>query len=140
MLLGAACHDVTPPTAKAAVLTFTFDTSPLPRSQWETMRVFVTNPATVLRAWQYLRNPSVPVFPLGKIVRGPGVDPRYPFHYLPETVVLTEGAAVGCDWPLMHTPHDVNSFMRAVAGDSLAPEATWCPGYARVSAIEYSGP
>lgn len=136
VLVCTACGSPTAPKPKSAILTLRFEDS-RPSGEWETMRILVDNAATVDRAREYLRDPSPPVFPGGKIIRGQGVDPRFPFHYVPETVQLIEGAVEVCDGRPMHTPHEVNVFVGGVTGDTLSTEATWCPGNARVSAVAY---
>lgn len=127
-LLAGACSDSGPDTG--AIITFGFEGRP------ETLRVQVTNPATIGQAEHWIATQTGPGFPIGTIVRGAGVDSRYPFHYVPESVTLTEAAIELCDGAPMTTPEAVDDFIEGATGDRNAPSATWCPWNAFPLSVE----
>lgn len=119
LALALACSDSGPD--QGAIITFGFE------GRAETIRVHVTNPVTIGQAEQWLATQTGPKFPIGTIVRGAGVDSRYPFHYVPESVTLTELAIELCDGAPMTTPEAVDDFIEGSTGHRNAPSATWCP-------------
>ena len=121
LLVLAACGggDLGPDTG--AVVTFGFG------GRTETMRVLVTDPVTVAQAEARIATGTGPSFPIGPIVRGAGIDARYPFHYLPDSVRLAELAVEVCDGAPMKTPAEVDDFFEGSTGDRDASRAVWCP-------------
>lgn len=121
--LGAAlllaCSDQGPEAG--AVVTFGFD------GRTETLRVLITDPATIAEAEEWIATGTGPSFPIGPIVRGAGVDARYPFHFVPDEVRLAELAVEVCDGAPMKTPEQVDDFFEGATGNRFADSATWCP-------------
>ena len=103
------------------VITFAFGARPE-----LTMRV-AAGAATVAAAESYLRTGEGPRIPSGPIVRGPGIDERYPYHFLPDAVDLVDVAMELCDGAPMLTPAEVNEFMRGATGEPFPASARWCP-------------
>lgn len=91
------------------------------------MRVYVTREETIAAAEKYVSTHHGPKLLAGTIVRGAGVDPRYPFQFLPETVQLIDAAIEICDGVPMRTDAAVNDFFALSLGNRNAPAATWCP-------------
>ena len=118
-------------SADTGVVVFTFG-SHLPG---DTMQVAVTNPTTIATARAVLAGASNARIPIGPIVRGAGIDPRYPFHFIADSVRLVEVAIELCDGRPMRTAAEVDSFIAAVTGDPAAPSATWCPWQAEPHAV-----
>jgi hypothetical protein len=116
---GSASEPVTTPPA---IITFAFDGHP-----GDTMRVLVTNPQAIAAAQSYVATHRGPRLLSGQIVRGAGIDDRYPFQFLPETVALIDAAIELCDGAPMHTDAEVNAFFKSSLGEANAPIATWCP-------------
>ena len=111
-----------PAAAPPAIITFAFDGHPA-----DTMKVYVTRPATITAAESYIATHRGPRLLAGTIVRGAGVDDRYPFQFLAETVQLIDAAIELCDGAPMRTEAEVNDFFAASLGSRNAPTATWCP-------------
>ena len=135
LLLVVACREATAstlpgacastPTATDAVVTFVWADRP------DTMRVRVQGAATVRAACAFVAGTSAANIPAGRIVRGAAPsDPALPFHYLAETVVLTEAAIELCDSRLLRTPAEVEFYFRAT-GSSGTESAPYCPWSAR---------
>lgn len=97
----------------------------------DTMRVLVTDPATVAAACAFIESGSGPRMPTGTIVRGSGSDPALPFHYLPGTVRLADAAVEICDGRLMRTEEALDDYIEGVTGDRNAAQAPYCPWGAR---------
>jgi len=114
-----ACGDQGPEAG--AVVTFGFD------GRAETLRVLINDPVTVAQAEQRIATGAGPTFPIGPIVRGSGVDERYPFHFIPDSVRLAELAVEVCDGALMKTAEQVDDFFEGATGDRFAQSAVWCP-------------
>lgn len=91
------------------------------------MYVFVSRQQTVQAAESYVATHHGPKLIAGTIVRGAGVDTRYPFQFVPETVQLIDAAIEVCDGAPMHSASAVNDFFAASIGNRNAPAATWCP-------------
>ncbi|HEY4305161.1 MAG TPA: hypothetical protein VGM82_11870 [Gemmatimonadaceae bacterium] len=119
----ASCSsdDVTTPTT-AAIVTFAFDGHPT-----DTMRVLVSRADAIVAAESYVDTHRGPKLLAGTIVRGSGVDPRYPFQFVPESVQIISAAIELCDATPMRTDAAVNDFFAASLGNRNAPAATWCP-------------
>lgn len=107
------------------VVTFVWTSRP------DTMRVLITDSATVCDASRYVRTQAGPSIPNGIIVRGAGSDPALPFHYLPESVRLNEATIEVCDSKLLRTPADVDEFFVGITGRADSPSAQYCPWSAR---------
>ena len=108
--------------ATSAVITFAFDGHPA-----DTMRVLVSRQSTIAGAESYIAKHRGPRLLAGTIVRGSGVDARYPFQFIPESVELIDVAIEACDGAPMHTDAAVNDFFQGSLGNRNAPTATWCP-------------
>jgi hypothetical protein len=113
-----------------AIITFAFDQLP------DTMRVHVRDTAAIGAAERRVATGQGARMPVGPIVRGAGIDPRYPFHFLPESLRLAELAIELCDGRPMRTPEQVNEFFLLSTGSANAARATWCPWGARPIAVE----
>jgi hypothetical protein len=98
--------------------------------------VLVTDPVTIAQAEARIANGTGPAFPIGPIVRGAGIDARYPFHFLPDSVRLAELAVEVCDGAPMKTPAEVDDFIEASTGNRSAPRAVWCPWSGFPMAVE----
>jgi len=120
---SAACstNSATGP-APSAIVTFAFDGRPA-----DTMKVLVSRQSTIAAAESYIAKHRGPRLLAGTIVRGAGVDSRYPFQFVPETVELIDAAIELCDGAPMRTDAAVNDFFQASVGNRNAPAATWCP-------------
>lgn len=123
LTLAAACGDPTGTELPAggAVITFTFQATD------DTMDVLVTDPVTIRRAEERVASGSGPRMPLGPIVRGAGIDTRYPFRFVPDSVQLTDMAIEICDGRPMRTAAEVNQFFEWSTGNAASARATWCP-------------
>jgi len=104
------------------MLTVVFDGHPS-----DTMVVLATEPATIAAAEAYVRTGTGPRLVTGQIVRGAGVDPRYPFHFVPESVRLADFAMEICDGAPMRTSKDLDDFFGWATGSPNSPTAPWCP-------------
>ena len=112
------------------MITFAFDSRP-----GVTMRV-AAGAGALTSAEQYLATGQGPRIPAGPIVRGAGVDERYPYHFIPDSVRLVEVAIELCDGAPMLTQGEVNEFMRAVTGEPFPVSGRWCPWSAVPIAVE----
>ena len=101
------------------------------RSRPDTMRVLVQRAETVQAACDYLAGRSLANIVSGQIERGAGVDPRVPFHYLPETVRLVEVAEELCDSRLLRTPEEVDAYLAGASPPETPGRAPFCPWGAR---------
>jgi hypothetical protein len=119
------------PVPREGIVTFTWDV----RVE-DTMRVLVTDPATIAGACAFIENGSGPRMPTGTIVRGAGSDPALPFHYLPGTVRLADAAVEICDGRLMKTEEALDDYLEGVTGDRNAVQAPYCPWGARPVRVE----
>jgi hypothetical protein len=131
-LAAAACADNTglDTPRDGAIVTFAFEASA------DTLRVHVRDSATIARAEARVATGQGPRMPVGPIVRGAGVDARYPFHYLADDVRLNDLAMEVCDGRPMRTPQEVTTFFALATGDANASRATWCPWGASPIAVE----
>jgi hypothetical protein len=124
--LAAACDDsATEPEEDApaggAIVTFAFEGHPA-----DTLRVHVLDSATIAAARAYVATRSGPTIPVGPIRRGAGVDPRYPFHFVPDSVRLADMAMELCDGSPMRTAAAVDSLF-AWTGRAGQQSTTYCP-------------
>lgn len=102
----------------------------------DTLRVLVTDSATIDAAQSFIQHQSGPSLVSGRIVKGAGTDSRYPFHFVPETVRLVDVAIELCDGALMRTPAEVSQFFEGSTGNANAADAQWCPWGSRPVALE----
>ena len=126
---GLACNtDLTLPFegTPGAIVQLVFDGHPA-----DTMFVAVTNATTIAAARQYLTSGNGPTLMTGRIVKGVGFDPRYPYHFIPDSVSLTDVATEVCDAAPMHTAAEVSAFFQLSTGNADAPSAQWCPWSSR---------
>ena len=93
----------------------------------DTMRIVVTDTSAIRRAREYVSTKQGPKLPIGRIVRGAGVDRRYPYRYEPESVRFADFATEVCDGAPMRTDSAVVEFMRGATGEANPTSATWCP-------------
>jgi hypothetical protein len=105
-----------------AIVSFAFRSNPQ-----DTMLVEVRDTTTVRLARAYVTTGRGPHIPSGYIVRGAGVDPRYPFHFVPASVRLAEVTIELCDGAPMRTPQAVDAYMRGATGQAAPDSARWCP-------------
>jgi hypothetical protein len=130
-LLATACGgDSSTAPGSGAVVRFAFDGNPR-----DTMRVLITDPATIEAARAYIRTKQGAHIPIGPIVIGAGIDARYPYHFDPDAVRLAELAIEVCDGAPMRTPAEVAAFIQGSTGSTTA-RATWCPWGGRPVSIE----
>ena len=101
----------------------------------DTLSVIVTHGPTLEAARAYVRTGRGPRIPIGPIVRGAGIDGRYPFHFLPDQLRLVERVLEPCDAAFMYTEMDVEEFFREAAGAAEASHALWCPASAYPVAV-----
>lgn len=124
--VAAGCSDggtAPPPVSNfGALISFAFTGYPA-----DTIRVITSNQAVIFAAQQRIAKGSGPQLIIGKIVRGAGVDARYPFHFLDDGLQLTDTAIELCDGAPMHTASEVDAFFLGSTGNSQAQSATWCP-------------
>lgn len=104
-----------------AIVTFAFSATD------DTVDVLVLDSLTIARAEARVANGVGPAMPIGPIVRGAGIDPRYPFHYVPEEIRLADLATEVCDGRPMKTAAQVDEFFALSTGNPDAERATWCP-------------
>jgi hypothetical protein len=132
--LALACTEsLTPPRQtdcngiemRDAIVSFAWDTRP------DTMRVLVTDPATVAAACTFLAGGRDLAIPSGPIARGSLVDASIPFHYIPDSVRIVDLAMEICDGRLMRTTAQLDEFFRGATGDVASPRAPFCPWGAR---------
>ena len=129
-LLFSRCDSSNPDALEGNIVVFAFE------GRTEQMRVQIDHAPTLEAARDYIAGRSTANIPIGPIVRGAGVDPDYPFHFIPTEVRLAELALELCDGAPMHTPAEVDAFIAGSTGDPDAESATWCPWGARPVAIE----
>lgn len=120
-LVGAACTADPLLPDGGAVITFTFSATN------DTMDVLVLDEATIVKAENRVATGQGPRMPVGPIRRGAGIDPRFPFHFLPDSVRLMDLATEVCDGRPMRTPTEVNDFIELSTGNRQSPRAIWCP-------------
>lgn len=132
----AACTRSTePPINFGAIITVAFAGYPA-----DTMHIFVTRSATIEAAQAYVATQRGPKLIAGTIVRGAGLDERYPFQFLAPTVDIIDAAVEACDGPPMHTDTAVNDFFEHSLGSRNAPTALWCPWSSYPVAVTVLGP
>lgn len=130
VLSVVACDDpVAPLPQGGAIVTFAFSATD------DTLDVLVLDSATIEQARQYVETGEGPRMPIGPIVRGTGIDPRYPFHYKPADMRLNDLAMEVCDGRPMRTAEEVSEFFELATGNRNSAEATWCPWGARPVAV-----
>lgn len=131
LALTASCgSDGTGPAYPGAVVRFAFTGYPA-----DTLRVLVRDRATIDAAARYIATGTGPYMPVGPIVRGALADPRYPFHFEPDSVRLAEAATEVCDGAPMRTAGEVDEFF-SLSGPVDRARATWCPWGAYPVAVE----
>lgn len=118
----ACSSDTAPPANVSAIVTIAFSSYPA-----DTMKVLVSREDAISAAESYVATHRGPRLLAGTIVRGAGVDDRYPFQFVPESVQIIDAAIELCDGAPMHTETAVNDFFAAALGNRNAPAATWCP-------------
>ena len=91
------------------------------------MVVYVSDTATISAAERYVANHDGPRLVIGTIVRGAGVDQRFPFQFKSESVRLVDAAIEICDGAPMRTAADVDTFIELSTGNRQSASATWCP-------------
>ncbi|HEY9227740.1 MAG TPA: hypothetical protein VIP11_13880 [Gemmatimonadaceae bacterium] len=136
LALAAACSSTSEPSGPlAAVMTVVFPSRPA-----DTLRVLITDEATIVAAQSFIEHHTGPSLVSGKIVKGAGTDTRYPFHFVPETVRLVDVATELCDGALMRTEAEVAQFFQGSTGNANSPDAQWCPwGSKPLSIVLVSG-
>jgi hypothetical protein len=119
---GISCTDSTAPLPDGgAIVTFAFSASP------DTMDVLVLDSSTIAVAERRVATGTGPRLPVGPIVRGAGIDRRYPFHYVEADVRLADLAAEVCDGRPMRTADQVDEFFELSTGKRDTSHAIWCP-------------
>jgi hypothetical protein len=93
----------------------------------DTMRIVVTDTSAIRLARKYVSTKQGPRLPTGRIVRGSGIDRRYPYRYEPESVRFADFAMELCDGAPMRTDSAVVEFMRGATGEANPTSTTWCP-------------
>ena len=93
----------------------------------DTMRIAISDTAAIRLARQFVTTGQGPKLPIGRIVRGGGIDPRYPFHFEPASVQFADFAIEVCDGAPMRTDSAVVEFMKGSTGEDNPTSATWCP-------------
>jgi hypothetical protein len=93
----------------------------------DTMRIAITDTSAIRLAREYVSTKQGPKLPIGRIVRGSGIDRRYPYRYDPESVRFADFAMELCDGAPMRTDSAVVEFMRGATGETNPTSATWCP-------------
>jgi hypothetical protein len=134
--LGACDSSLsTTPNPDGAILTVVFQSHPA-----DTMLVFVQSQSTIDAAKEFVRTQTGPRLISGKIVRGPSsTDPRYPFHFVSDSVSVVGVAIELCDGAPMHTTAEVDAFFTGSTGRPDAQSATWCPWSSYPIAVEDVG-
>lgn len=127
LLAFAACggegEEPLGPAPEEAVISFAFQARPQ-----DTLLVLVRNQETIAAAQQYIRDRRGAHIPIGPIRRGAGpADPRYPFHFVPDSVRLAEITIELCDGALMRTTAEVDAFFEGATGAANAASAPYCP-------------
>jgi hypothetical protein len=122
----AACSDTaTEPTKGAtdgALVTFAFDGHPA-----DTLRVWMTDSASIKAAERYVQTKTGPKMLIGTIERGYGFDNVHPFRFRPETVRLVDNAIEICDGAPMRSAADVDQFLEWSTGNRASTSGTYCP-------------
>jgi len=116
--------------APGAIVRVVFDGNPA-----DTLDIAVTDAATITAARTFVLNGTGPRLVTGRIAKGVGYDPRFPFHFIPDSVKLAEVATEVCDGAPMHTAAEVAAFFQLSTGDANAPSAQWCPWNSRPIAV-----
>jgi hypothetical protein len=116
--------------APGAIVRVVFDGSPA-----DTLDVAVTDAATISAARSFVVNGTGPKLVTGRIAKGIGYDPRFPFHFIPDSVKLADVATEVCDGAPMHTAADVAAFFQLSTGNANAVSAQWCPWNSRPIAV-----
>ena len=93
----------------------------------DTMRIAISDTAAIRLAREFVNTGQGPKLPIGRIVRGAGLDPRYPFHFEPSSVQFADFAIEVCDGAPMRTDSAVVEFMKGATGEANPSSATWCP-------------
>lgn len=128
---GCSSSSSEPIGTPTAVLTVVFEGHPQ-----DTMKVIVTDTATISAAEAYVATKQGSRLMIGRIVKGAGYDARYPFRYLPATVRLVDMAMEVCDGAPMRTTQDVNNFFEWSTGNANSAETTWCPWASEPIAVQ----
>lgn len=129
VLAGCGSRAAEPAASLGAVVTFAFS------GRADTMNVLVLDAATIRQAEQRVATGSGPRLPVGPITRGAGIDSRFPFHYLPDSIRLADLAAEVCDASPMRTAQEVDDFVEGSTGNRNSPRAIWCPWNATPVAV-----
>jgi hypothetical protein len=103
----------------------------------DTLKVLVTDHATIESAETFVRTGAGAHMITGTIVRGSGADARYPFHFVPESVRLADVGMEICDGEPMRTTNDVDLFFGWSTGSATSDHATWCPWASKPIAVEH---
>jgi hypothetical protein len=93
----------------------------------DTMRIAITDTSAIRMAREFVSSKQGPKLPIGRIVRGSGIDRRYPYHYEPGSVRFADFDMEVCDGAPMRTDSAVVEFMRSATGEANPTSATWCP-------------
>lgn len=93
----------------------------------DTLRIAITDTAAIRLARAFVNTGQGPRMPVGRIVRGSGIDPRYPFHYEPGSVQFADVGPEVCDGAPMRTDSAVVEFMKGATGETNPTSAIWCP-------------
>ena len=122
LTLGACSSSVGEPGgANAAIITVAFE------GLADTLDIVVTDSATIAAADAFVQSHSGSRMIAGRIERGAGVDARYPFHFVPETVRIVDAAIEVCDGTPMRTTAAVDNFFVWSTGDVHSESAQYCP-------------
>jgi hypothetical protein len=135
LTLGACSSSVEEPVgANAAVITVAFEGLPA-----DTLDIVVTDSATIAAAESYVHSHSGSRMISGRIVKGPGADKNYPFHFIAETVRLVDVAIELCDGAPMRTTAAVDAFFLGSTGSATAEETQYCPWSSYPIAVQRFG-
>jgi len=93
----------------------------------DTMRIAITDTSAIRMARDFVSTRQGAKLPIGRIVRGSGIDHRYPYRYEPASVRFADFAMEVCDGAPMRTDSAVVEFMRGASGETNPTSATWCP-------------
>ena len=93
----------------------------------DTLRIAITDTSAIRMAREFVNTRQGPKLPIGQIVRGSGIDRRYPYRYEPASVRFADFAIEVCDGAPMRTDSAVVEFMRGATGEANPTSATWCP-------------
>jgi hypothetical protein len=134
LALGACSSSVGEPDgANAAIVTVAFE------GLADTLDIVVTDAATIAAAEAYVHAHSGSRMIAGRIERGAGVDSRYPFHFVPETVRIVDVAIEVCDGAPMRTAAAVDSFFVWSTGNVNAASTQYCPWSSYPIAVQRFG-